>query len=32
LQVTVRRSGRLQGEQPEYNEENLFARELGIDR
>lgn len=31
-QIEVRRSGRLQGDKPEYNEENLFAMEMGIDR
>ena len=32
LQIEVRRSGRLQGDQPQYNEDDLFAKELGIDR
>lgn len=32
MQVEVRRCGRLNGERPEYNEETLFDRELGIDR
>ena len=32
LQVEVRRSGRLQGDQPEYNEDNMAAMQLGIDR
>ncbi|KAL4855053.1 Cell division cycle-associated 7-like protein [Chlorella vulgaris] len=32
VEVEVRRCGRLNGERPEYNEETLFDRELGIDR
>lgn len=31
-QIEVRRSGRLQGDKPQYNEDDLFAKELGIDR
>lgn len=32
VQVQVRRSGRQRGEQPQYNEDWLAAKELGIDR
>ncbi|PRW60383.1 cell division cycle-associated 7 [Chlorella sorokiniana] len=32
IEIEVRRSGRLQGDKPQYNEDDLFAKELGIDR